>query len=215
MAPTSLNAQDLGSISSSPPVGEARIPYEHPDLHVTLQPLEIHGVFAGRCSANSLISRNGAILGERVPHRACAVQTIIAGERRASFGQGRQGSMQAGLLSVLRKPPPPASRGSLGGFEGAWHRLTSRARRGLVALGSDFAERFGEWLGEVAGCCFKWCIKWGQASHFLPLHLKMKTGDKRFACRRFFRSMFLIVQITPRDGCPEKLANKGGAGKPL
>lgn len=126
------------------------IPYEHPDLHVTLQPLKFMEFSLVDVQQTALISRNGAILAN-VPHpaRYALHKLIIAGEREGIFlAKAGKDLMQAGLLlSVLRETAPWQ-------VEEAWEDLkargtgwTSRARRGLVALGKRFpAERFGEWL---------------------------------------------------------------------
>ena len=126
------------------------IPYEHPDLHVTLQPLKFMEFSLVNVQQTALLSRNGAIMAN-VPHpaRYALHKLIVAGEREGIFlAKAGKDLMQAGLLlSVLREAVPWQ-------VEEAWEDLkergagwTGRARRGLAALAKRFpTERFGEWL---------------------------------------------------------------------
>lgn len=133
-------------------VGRAgEVPYEHPDLHVTLQPLKFMEFSLENVQQTAMLSSAGAIL-VNVPHpaRYALHKLIVAGEREGAFAaKSGKDLMQAGLLlGALREAKP-------WDVEAAWQDLKargadwrSRAQRGLAILDTKFpSERFGEWLG--------------------------------------------------------------------
>lgn len=126
------------------------VPYEHPSLHVTLQPLKFMEFSLVDVQQTALLSTRGVIL-VNVPHpaRYALHKLIVSGERVGPFAvKSGKDILQAGLLlGALREASP-------WDVEKAWQDLKargagwkSRAQRGLVSLEAKFpAERFGEWL---------------------------------------------------------------------
>lgn len=126
------------------------IPYEHPDLHVTLQPLKFMEFSLVDVQQTAMLSRSGAIMAN-VPHpaRYALHKLIIAGEREGIFlAKAGKDLMQAGLLlSVLRDAVPWQVEEAWADLKARGTGWTSRARRGLAALDKRFpAKRFGAWL---------------------------------------------------------------------
>lgn len=128
--------------------GEA--PYEHPDLHVTLQPLRFMEFSLENVQQTAILSGNSATL-VNVPHpaRYALHKLIVAGEREGAFQtKSSKDLMQSGLLLLVLKELRPWE------VEEAWQDLvsrgkgwSSRAQRGLLALGRLFpGERFADWL---------------------------------------------------------------------
>lgn len=125
-------------------------PYEHPDLHVTLQPVKFMEYSLVDVQQTILLSGAGAIL-VNVPHpaRYALHKLIVAGEREGAFvtKTGKDYIQSALLLRVLRDERPWE-------VESAWHDLKargkgwlSRALRGLAVLDKKYpAEQFGAWL---------------------------------------------------------------------
>lgn len=125
-------------------------PYEHPALHVTLQPLKFMEFSLENVQQTALLSGDGATI-VNVPHpaRYALHKLIIAGEREGAF-QSKSGKdlMQAGLLLAALKETRPWE------VEEAWANLvsrgkgwSSRAQRGLDALSRQFPdEHYGDWL---------------------------------------------------------------------
>jgi len=133
------------------PMGRGgEVPYEHPDLHVTLQPLKFMEFSLVNVQQTTLLSSAGAIL-VNIPHpaRYALHKLIIAGEREGAFQmKARKDIMQAGLLlGALREERPWE-------VEEAWTDLQdrgpgwrSRAQRGVTSLDQLFpAEKFSVWL---------------------------------------------------------------------
>lgn len=125
-------------------------PYEHPNLHVTLQPLKFMEFSLENVQQTALLSGDSATI-VNVPHpaRFALHKLIIAGEREGAFQvKSNKDIMQAGLLLAALKELQPWE------VDDAWADLvsrgkgwTSRAQRGLVALDRQFPDdRFGEWL---------------------------------------------------------------------
>lgn len=133
-------------------VGRAgEVPYEHPALHVTLQPLKFMEFSLENVQQTALLSSKGAIL-VNVPHpaRYALHKLIVAGEREGPFAaKAGKDIMQSGLLLLALRAEKPWE------VEEAWRDLkgrgtgwTSRAQHGLAILDAKFpSERFGEWLG--------------------------------------------------------------------
>jgi hypothetical protein len=125
-------------------------PYEHPDLHVTLQPLKFMEFSLQDVQQTALLSTRGVIL-VNVPHpaRYALHKLIVAGERTGAFAvKSGKDIMQAGLiLGALRETSP-------WDVEKAWQDLMergegwrSRAQRGLGTLDRMFpSERFSKWF---------------------------------------------------------------------
>jgi hypothetical protein len=129
------------------------VPYEHPDLHVTLQPLKFMEFSLENVQQSVLLAGTGSVL-VNVPHpaRYALHKLIVAGEREGAFSvKSGKDIVQAGLLLTALREAKPWT------VEEAWQDLRSRgtgwrsrAQRGLVALDSKFPEEgFGEWLGRA------------------------------------------------------------------
>jgi hypothetical protein len=126
------------------------VPYEHPDLHVTLQPLKFMEYSLVNVQQTAILASTGAIM-VNVPHpaRYALHKLIVAGEREGAFSiKSGKDYMQTGLLlAVLREAKP-------WDVKEAWEDLMTRgvgwktrAQRGLIALDAKFpGERFREWL---------------------------------------------------------------------
>ena len=125
-------------------------PYEHPDLHVTLQPLRFMEYSLENVQQTALLSGDSATT-VNVPHpaRYALHKLIVAGEREGAFqAKSKKDLMQAGLLLSALKETRPWE------VEEAWADLLRRgkgwavrAQRGLLALGLQFPdEGFGDWL---------------------------------------------------------------------
>ena len=125
-------------------------PYEHPDLHVTLQPLRFMEYSLENVQQTALLSGDsGTMVNVPHPARYALHKLIVAGEREGAF-QSKSGKdiMQAGLLLSALKEIRPWE------VEEAWADLlargkgwSTRAQRGLVGLELQFpGEGFGHWL---------------------------------------------------------------------
>lgn len=132
-------------------VGRAgEVPYEHPDLHVVLQPLKYMEFSLVDVQQAAILSGAGAIL-VNVPHpaRYALHKLIVAVEREGAFiAKTGKDLLQAGLLlGVLREERPWQ-------VEEAWDDLQrrgpgwrDRAQRGLASLDARFpGEGFAAWL---------------------------------------------------------------------
>ena len=125
-------------------------PYEHPDLHVTLQPLRFMEYSLENVQQTVLLSGADAVI-VNLPHpaRYALHKLIIAGEREGAF-QAKTGKdfVQAGLLlSVLRENRPWEVEEAWKNLEGRGKGWRSRAMRGLQALDRQFPdEGFSAWL---------------------------------------------------------------------
>lgn len=119
------------------------VPYEHPDLHVTLQPLKFMEFSLENVQQAALMANTGTLVAN-VPHpaRYALHKLIVMGERQGTFQtKANKDLRQAGLLlAVLREQRP-------GDVEDAWADLmsrgkgwTTRATRGLRALDAAFPE---------------------------------------------------------------------------
>lgn len=127
-------------------------PYEHPNLHVTLQPIRFMEFSLEHIQQTTLLCGNSATV-VNVPHpaRYALHKLIVYGEREGAFmSKSGKDLVQAGLLlSVLRESRPWE-------VEEAWEDLlargkgwSSRARRGLKALARRFpGGGFDAWLKE-------------------------------------------------------------------
>ena len=125
-------------------------PYEHPDLHVTLQPLRFMEYSLENVQQTVLLSgRDAVIVNLPHPARYALHKLIVAGEREGGF-QAKAGKdlVQAALLLAALRESRPWE------VEEAWANLMARGKgwksrvdRGLQALDRQFpGERFGSWL---------------------------------------------------------------------
>jgi len=128
-------------------------PYEHPDLHVTLQPLRFMEYSLENVQQTALLSGDSATM-VNVPHpaRYALHKLIIAGEREGVFlSKSRKDLMQAGLLlSAMRETRPWEVEEAWADILARGKGWSTRAQRGLVALGLQFpGDDFGDWLKAV------------------------------------------------------------------
>jgi hypothetical protein len=126
------------------------VPYEHPDLHVTLQPLKFMEFSLENIQQTAMISSLGAVM-VNVPHpaRYALHKLIVAGEREGAFAaKSGKDIMQAGLLlGALREAKPWEVEEAWADLNARGTGWSSRARRGLTALNAKFPdEGFGTWL---------------------------------------------------------------------
>jgi hypothetical protein len=132
-------------------VGRAgEVPYEHPNLHVTLQPLKFMEFSLENVQQTALLSTRGAIL-VNVPHpaRYALHKLIVSGEREGPFAaKSGKDIMQAGLLlGALRETNPWEVEQAWQDLKGRGEGWKSRAQRGLANLDTKFpSQRFSEWL---------------------------------------------------------------------
>jgi len=128
-------------------------PYEHPDLHVTLQPLRFMEYSLENVQQTALLSGDSATM-VNVPHpaRYALHKLIIAGEREGVFlSKSRKDLMQAGLLlSAMRETRPWEVEEAWADILARGKGWSTRAQRGLVALGLQFpGDDFADWLKAV------------------------------------------------------------------
>jgi hypothetical protein len=126
------------------------VPYRHPNLQITLQPLKFMEFSLENIQQTALLSGAGAVM-VNVPHpaRYALHKLIVAGEREGTFMmKAGKDLMQAGLLlGILRESKP-------WDVEEAWESLKARgtgwsrrAFRGLAVLNAKFPEeQFDQWL---------------------------------------------------------------------
>lgn len=130
--------------------GREEAPYEHPNLHVTLQPLKFMEFSLEDVQQAVLLSPKGAVVvNVPSPARYALHKLIVCGEREGAFKvKSHKDLAQAGaLLSVLKEEQP-------GEVEKAWADLLSRgegwsarALVGIRALSSKHPELcVDEWL---------------------------------------------------------------------
>jgi hypothetical protein len=119
------------------------VPYEHPDLHVTLQPLKFMEFSLENVQQTALISGDNATL-VNVPHpaRFAIHKLIIAGLREGAFRikEGKDIQQAASLLSVLRDSRPWEIGEAWGDALSRGKGCETRARRGLLQLCRKFPE---------------------------------------------------------------------------
>jgi hypothetical protein len=125
-------------------------PYEHPQLHVTLQPLKFMEFSLEQVQQVALLANSGSLI-VNVPHpaRFALHKLVVAGERSGTFqAKAAKDLRQAGaLLEVLRELRP-------WDVEEAWQDLLgrgpgwiARARHSLAMLDKLFpALQVREWL---------------------------------------------------------------------
>lgn len=125
-------------------------PFEHPDLHVTLQPLRFMEFSLENVQQTALLCGDSATM-VNVPHpaRYALHKLIVAGEREGAFqSKSSKDLMQAGLLlSALKEARPWEVEEAWADLLGRGKGWSARAQRGLLALGRQFPnEAFGDWL---------------------------------------------------------------------
>ena len=133
------------------PVGrDGEVPYEHPDLHVTLQPLKFMEYSLENVQQSALICGNQAVI-VNVPHpaRYALHKLIVVTLREGAFQiKTHKDLMQAGMLLSALKATRPWE------VEDAWEDLisrgkgwSSRAGHGMKQLCRMFPEEaFDQWL---------------------------------------------------------------------
>jgi hypothetical protein len=129
-------------------------PYEHPQLHVTLQPIKFMEYSLEHVQQSALISNDGAII-VNVPHpaRYALHKLLIYGEREGSFiaKTGKDLRQSASIISYFKNERPweiEQHWRDLVGRGGGWR---TRAMRGLSALDKAFPEIGAKvWLADVA-----------------------------------------------------------------
>ena len=133
------------------PVGrDGEVPYEHPDLHVTLQPLKFMEYSLENVQQSALICGNQAVI-VNVPHpaRYALHKLIVVTLREGAFQiKTHKDLMQAGMLLSALKATRPWE------VEDAWEDLisrgkgwSSRADHGMKQLCRMFPEEaFDQWL---------------------------------------------------------------------
>lgn len=126
------------------------VPYEHPDLHVTLQPLRFMEYSLENVQQTALLCGDSATM-VNVPHpaRYALHKLIVAGEREGAFqSKSTKDLMQAGLLlAALRESRPWEVEDAWGDLLARGKGWGSRAQHGLLALDRQFpGEGFGDWL---------------------------------------------------------------------
>ncbi|WP_301100808.1 nucleotidyltransferase domain-containing protein [Propionivibrio sp.] len=125
-------------------------PYEHPDLHITLQPLRFMEYSLENVQQTALLSGASATM-VNVPHpaRYALHKLIVYGEREGAFrSKSNKDLVQAGLLLAALQESRPWE------VDEAWVDLLARgdgwvrrAQYGLAALCQQFPEeKFGDWL---------------------------------------------------------------------
>jgi hypothetical protein len=125
-------------------------PFEHPDLHVTLQPLRFMEFSLENVQQTALLCGDSATM-VNVPHpaRFALHKLIVAGEREGVFqSKSSKDLMQAGLLLLaLRETRPWEVEAAWADLLGRGKGWVTRVQRGLVGLGRQFPdEKFGDWL---------------------------------------------------------------------
>lgn len=125
-------------------------PYEHPTLHVTLQPLKFLEYALVDVQQAALLSNNGAIL-VNLPHpaRYALHKLMVAGERSGSFRtkSNKDVRQAALLLSALREQRPEDVLEAWDDLLARGSGWTSRIKRGLNALNRSNPELdIKQWL---------------------------------------------------------------------
>lgn len=125
-------------------------PYEHPQLHVMLQPLKFMEFSLENVQQAALFSGEGVVV-VNVPHpaRYALHKLLVYGERSGGYGvKSNKDIMQAGSLLTLLKQLRPWE------VEEAWEDLVdrgkgwiTRARQGLLAVDKAFPDlALREWV---------------------------------------------------------------------
>ena len=119
--------------------GEA--PYEHPKLHITLQPLKFMEFSLEQVQQTVLLSGEGAVLGN-VPHpaRYAFHKLLVLAQRKGAFQtKANKDLLQAGmLLTVLKERRASEAKDIWGDLLSRGKGWTTRAKRGLAALDKTF-----------------------------------------------------------------------------
>lgn len=119
--------------------GEA--PYEHPKLHITLQPLKFMEFSLQQVQQAVLLSGEGAVLAG-IPHpaRYALHKLLVFAERKGAFQtKANKDLLQAGmLLSVLKERRDSEVQDIWGDLLSRRKGWTTRAKQGLAALDKAF-----------------------------------------------------------------------------
>ena len=119
--------------------GEA--PYEHPTLHIMLQPLKFMEFSLEQVQQTVLFAGEGAVLAN-IPHpaRYALHKLLVFAERKGSFQtKANKDLLQAGmLLSVLKERTAAEVQDIWGDLLSRGRGWTTRAKQGLAALDKAF-----------------------------------------------------------------------------
>lgn len=119
--------------------GEA--PYEHPTLHIMLQPLKFMEISLEQVQQTVLFAGEGAVLAN-IPHpaRYALHKLLVFAERKSSFQtKANKDLLQAGmLLSVLKERTAAEVQDIWGDLLSRGRGWTTRAKQGLAALDKAF-----------------------------------------------------------------------------
>lgn len=130
-------------------VGRAgEVPYEHPDLHVTLQPLKFMEFSLVDVQQTVLLTGAGAVLvNVPNPARFALHKLVVAGEREGIFAAktGKDLLQAHLLLSVLRDDRPWEVEAAWADLLGRGPGWRSRAKRGVERLAVSFPT--SDWVG--------------------------------------------------------------------
>lgn len=133
------------------PVGRSgETPYEHPKLHVTLQPLRFMEYSLENVQQTVLLcGDNAAVVNVPHPARYALHKLIVSGEREGAFqSKATKDIMQAGLLlSALKANRPWEVEEALENLVARGKGWSSRLQRGLALTDRVFPEEgFLDWL---------------------------------------------------------------------
>lgn len=128
--------------------GEA--PYEHPQLHVTLQPLKFMEFSLQQIQQAVLFNTDGAIV-VNVPHpaRYALHKLLVYGEREGTFAakSGKDLMQAVSLLSLFKERRPWEVEEAWADLLGRGPGWTSRIKRGVAALNRSYPElEIKKWL---------------------------------------------------------------------
>jgi hypothetical protein len=128
------------------------VPYEHPELNITLQPLKFMEFSLQKVSQAVLLSTNGALVVNLPdPARYALHKLIVIGEREGSYQtKSNKDARQAGvLIDCLREQRPEDLREAWTDLCGRGRGWLSRAKNGLATVDSRFGDlRLTQWFEE-------------------------------------------------------------------
>lgn len=128
-------------------------PFEHPQLHVTLQPLKFMEYSLMEVQQAALVSKDGAVI-VNVPHpaRYALHKLLIFGEREGSFVTKASKDLRqsASILAYFRDHRAWETEEHWRDLIGRGKGWRARAMRGLSALDKSFPElNAKKWLGSI------------------------------------------------------------------
>ncbi len=125
-------------------------PYEHPQLHVTLQPLKFMEFSLENVQQSVLFTPGNAVV-VNVPHpaRYALHKLLVFGEREGTFASKSQKdlSQAASLLALLKERQPWEVEAAWKDLLGRGPGWVKRASQGIKSLDKAYPEySFGSWL---------------------------------------------------------------------